>query len=104
MYGPMQWYSASAGGMFLDKDNCMANDDCELTLMQADDLDICGGGEVLDGDAAEGTHYRYVVTQHFPYLIQCFRGKKMHFMLLNPICENINYPLPNLKPESEKLS
>ena len=65
---------ASAGGMFLEKENCMANDDCELRLMQSDDLDICGGGDVIDGDASEGTHYRYVVTQHFPYLIQCFRG------------------------------
>ena len=91
MYGPMQWYSASAGGMFLDKDNCMANDDCELTLMQADDLDICGGGDVLDGDAAEGTHYRYVVTQHFPYLIQCFRGKNT-FHVIKTFMKNINNP------------
>ena len=70
-YGPMQYYSAREGKVYNDPRNC---DDCELTQLNAFHTDTCGGIEVADGDASEGGQYRYIISNLFPYNLQCWRG------------------------------
>jgi len=71
LYGPMQYYSASEGKMYLDPANC---NDCVLMQLNNSEVDECGGIEVADGDATIGNVYRYISTGLFPYGVQCFRG------------------------------
>ena len=71
IYGPMQYYSESENKIYMDPNNGCS--DCELILMNHQ-RDTCGGLEVADGDADAGTHYRYIVSNLFPYILQCWRG------------------------------
>ena len=57
LYGPMQYFSPSSGQIYLNPENC---DDCVLKQLEESDLDTCGGQEVADGNAADGTTYRYI--------------------------------------------
>ena len=36
--------------------------------------DRCGGVEVADGASGVGRHYRYITTNLYPYILQCWRG------------------------------
>ena len=75
----------------MNPDNC---DDCVLKQLEESDLDTCGGIEVADGNADDGTTYRYIaggkisrfsinnvkyivilcISGLFPYTLQCYRG------------------------------
>ena len=55
IYGPVQWYSASSGKIWMDPTNCS---DCVLTRMDTTTLDVCNGLEVEDGDSTVGDNYR----------------------------------------------
>ena len=57
LYGPMQYFSPSSGKIYLNPENC---DDCVLKQLEESDLDTCGGQEVADGNAEDGTTYRYI--------------------------------------------
>ena len=46
IYGPMQYYSASRGKIFVNIGAC---DDCRLVQLNGDHTDACGGIEVADG-------------------------------------------------------
>ena len=70
IYGPMQYYSLDEDKIYIDPSNC---DDCELTMINYQ-RDACGGLEVADGDESDGTHYRYITSNLFPYILQCWRG------------------------------
>ena len=49
IYGPVQWYSASARKVYLNPSNC---GDCKLTQMTSNILDQCNGIEVADGSTS----------------------------------------------------
>jgi hypothetical protein len=71
IYGPMQWWSPSEEKIYLDATAC---GDCELRQIREYQTDVCGGVEVADGSAEDGTTYRYIVTGSFPFNLQCYRG------------------------------
>ena len=71
IYGPMQYYSASEGKVYINPDNCS---DCTLMQLDSRHTDRCGGIEVADGSSGVGRHYRYIVTNLYPYILQCWRG------------------------------
>ena len=71
LYGPMQWWSPSEKKIYIDPTEC---GDCRIRQLNNNNVDVCGGVEVADGKASEGTDYRYIATGLFPYNIQCFRG------------------------------
>ena len=49
IYGPVQWYSASARKVYLNPSKC---GDCKLTQMTSQILDQCNGIEVADGSTS----------------------------------------------------
>ena len=69
IYGPMQYYSSRTKKIYLNQ--CS---DCALVQINGDHVDACGGIEVGDGSASDGTQYRYIATAAFPYYMQCYRG------------------------------
>lgn len=70
-YASTQYYSASEGKVYIDPANCS---DCQLMQLDSRHTDRCGGVEVADGNANEGTQYRYIFTNLYPYGLQCWRG------------------------------
>merc|ERR1712227_779769 len=74
IYGPMQYYSQDKGKIYTNKANCDADPSCQLRQLMNLQFDKCGGIEIEDGDAALGTTYRYIVSNLFPYHLQCYRG------------------------------
>ena len=83
IYGPMQYYSSAENKIYIDPSSCS---DCSLTLVNTQ-RDACGGIEVADGNAADGTNYRYITSNLFPYILQCWRGD----MSLSQKSNNGNY-------------
>lgn len=85
-YASVQHYSASEGKVYIDPSNCS---DCQLMQLDSRHTDRCGGIEVADGNADEGTQYRYIFTNLYPYGLQCWRGDISKSQLYNE--NNGNY-------------
>ena len=65
LYGPMQYFSPSNEKIYLNpEDNC---GDCVLKQLEESDLDTCGGIEIADGNADDGTTYRYIAGGRICY-------------------------------------
>ena len=56
----------------------------KINKLNAFHTDKCGGIEVADGDESEGGQYRYIISNLFPYNLQCWRGDMSKSQQSNP--------------------